>query len=446
MVTMTRTTIFSIYNKLLVIGILSTFITVATGAPKIEIIQGDITTAPTIYPGVVFEAIVNAANTGLLGGGGVDGAIHKAAGPGLKEECRTIPEIRKDVRCETGNAKITGSHNLGLIGCRYVIHTPGPVWVLETNPAWKPRINDSAPDLLRASYHNCLRLAVEHKITSIAFPSISTGGFSFPLEPAARIAIETVRSWDAPFPAIVYFVLFDEVSCATYEQLLGLTRLTPLPVVTEMTGNRSFFSPEFIPVGPDSSFELSGEFRSVGTTPSIVYFGVDCYDSSRRSILTCSFSYYPGTETKLINPCTSTDTAMIVEDASRWKPSQNGCIAFDIDDSGRDLPNYNTSNFGITAVRQIAERQWEVQLSGQIGKTYLANTKIREHFSAGGFVYCCIPGGAIPSEWTTYTGTVSSGGSGCRFYPFTKYIRIVILGNYHQPSSAVLQFRNVRLR
>jgi len=214
---------------------------------------------------------------------------------------------------------------------------------------------------------------------------------------------------------------------------------------SQMVGYNILFGPDFIPVGPDSSFELSGEFISVGTTPSTVYFGVDCCDKDKRSIPTCSFSYYPGTETKLINPCTSTDTAIIVEDASRWKPNRNGCIAFDIDDSGRDLPNYNTSSFGITAVRQLGERRWEIQLSGQIGKTYPADTKIREHLSTGGYVYCGIHGLTIPSDWTRYTGMVSSSSGGCRLYPFTKYIRIVILGNYHQSQSSILQFRNIRL-
>lgn len=123
------------------------------------------------------DAIVNAANTTLLGGGGVDGAIHKAAGPKLLVECLTLGG------CKTGEAKITKGYNLK---AKYVIHTPGPVW----------RGGDKNEDkLLAACYRNCLSLAVENNVKTISFPSISTGVYRFPVERAARIALNEVKKF-----------------------------------------------------------------------------------------------------------------------------------------------------------------------------------------------------------------------------------------------------------
>jgi len=132
--------------------------------PRIEVVMGDITV-------VEIECIVNAANSTLLGGGGVDGAIHRAAGPGLLEECRNLGG------CATGEAKITGGHNLP---ARWVIHTVGPIW----------RGGGHGEDVLLAScYRNSLKLAVENGVRSIAFPSISTGAYRFPVARAADIAM-----------------------------------------------------------------------------------------------------------------------------------------------------------------------------------------------------------------------------------------------------------------
>ena len=165
----------------------------------IKIIQGDITT-------LAVDAIVNAANQVMLGGGGVDGAIHRAAGPKLLEECRTLHG------CETGEAKLTGAYNLP---CKYVIHTVGPVW---------SGGNDEEPELLANCYWNSLQLAVDHKIRSIAFPSISTGVYGYPVGKAAEIAASTVNRYIKENPGkldLVEWVLFDDRTYETYSRFLG---------------------------------------------------------------------------------------------------------------------------------------------------------------------------------------------------------------------------------
>ena len=164
---------------------------------KITLVQGDITKVSDV------DAIVNAANKSLLGGGGVDGAIHRAAGPKLLEECR------KFGGCETGEARITSAYDLP---CKFVIHTPGPVW----NGG-----RDGEPELLKSCYVNSLTLAMENGVRKIAFPSISTGIFSYPLDQAAAIAVGTAKEFsDAHSEAfdLIEWVLFDDTTYGAYEK------------------------------------------------------------------------------------------------------------------------------------------------------------------------------------------------------------------------------------
>ncbi len=167
-------------------------------AERITIVQGDITRQ-------VVDAIVNAANTSLLGGGGVDGAIHRAAGPELLAECRTLGG------CATGAAKITRGYNLP---AKWVIHTVGPVWRGGTH---------GEDDLLASCYRSCLALAAAHGIRTIAFPAISTGIYGFPLERATRIALTETRRFLATDDTLaeVRFVCFGTETFRTYGSMLA---------------------------------------------------------------------------------------------------------------------------------------------------------------------------------------------------------------------------------
>ena len=164
---------------------------------KIEIIKGDITKQAV-------DAIVNAANCSLLGGGGVDGAIHRAAGPELLAECRTLGG------CKTGEAKITKGYKLP---AKYVIHTPGPVWHGGSH---------GEAELLRSCYRSCLELASENGCKTVDFPSISTGVYHFPLDKASDIAVKTIAEYLFEHPEIerVRMVCFDERAKGYYESAL----------------------------------------------------------------------------------------------------------------------------------------------------------------------------------------------------------------------------------
>ena len=168
---------------------------------KLSLIQGDITKQDT-------DAIVNAANSGLMGGGGVDGAIHRAGGPAILEECKKIRSERG--RLPTGQAVITTGGNLK---ARYVIHTVGPVW---------RGGQEGEPDLLASAYRESLQHAVENGVKTVSFPSISTGVYGYPVKQAAQVALQTVIDFTNEDNALseIYFVLFDSTTYNVYEQTL----------------------------------------------------------------------------------------------------------------------------------------------------------------------------------------------------------------------------------
>ena len=174
---------------------------VSVNQAKLSIIQGDITLQAT-------DAIVNAANSGLMGGGGVDGAIHHAGGPAILAECKQI--VSRQGRLPTGKSVITTGGNLK---AKYVIHTVGPVWHGGSR---------GEAELLESAYRESLKLAAQNRLASIAFPSISTGAYSYPVDMASRIALKAVISFLGEATSIkeVVFVLFDSRALAAYSLAL----------------------------------------------------------------------------------------------------------------------------------------------------------------------------------------------------------------------------------
>jgi len=176
---------------------------ITIGNSKLKLVQGDITDQET-------EAIVNAANPSLMGGGGVDGAIHRKGGPRILEECKKIRETEWPEGLPTGKAVITSG---GRLKARYVIHTVGPIW---------RGGNRDEPKLLSNAYRNSLELALTRGLKTIAFPSISTGAYGFPIEKASRIALKTVKSFLDEKDGLeeVRFVLFSRLDLETYEEAI----------------------------------------------------------------------------------------------------------------------------------------------------------------------------------------------------------------------------------
>ncbi len=168
----------------------------------IEAVEGDITK-------LALDAIVNAANSSLLGGGGVDGAIHRAAGPALLDACRALPQVRHGVRCPTGEARIT----LGFaLPARHVIHTVGPIW--------HGGVQGEA-ESLAACYRNSLALAAAHGLVEIAFPAISCGVYGYPPDEAVAIAVATARTWPQAQSRRVVFCCRDDAMTARYRRALA---------------------------------------------------------------------------------------------------------------------------------------------------------------------------------------------------------------------------------
>ncbi len=176
---------------------------------RIEVWEGDITT-------LAVDAIVNAANQALLGGGGVDGAIHRAAGPALLRACRDLPEASGGVRCRTGDVKLTPGFALP---ARFVIHTVGPIW---------QGGNTGEAALLASCYRSSLALAAEHGLTTLAFPAISCGVYGYPLKAAVALAVREVRAWleTHHMPERVVFCTFGAAAGTMYRAGLGATPST----------------------------------------------------------------------------------------------------------------------------------------------------------------------------------------------------------------------------
>lgn len=179
--------------------------------PRIEVWQGDICTLDV-------DAIVNAANESLLGGGGVDGAIHRAAGPGLLAECRHLPELRRGVRCPTGQVRVTAGHQLR---ARHVLHTVGPIW--------HDGVHDE-PALLASCYRQSLTLAEQMQLHSIAFPAISCGVYRYPLAQAAAIAVAETLAWQQQhaLPTRIVLVGYTLAMAELYRQWLDRLASTPV--------------------------------------------------------------------------------------------------------------------------------------------------------------------------------------------------------------------------
>ena len=201
----------------------------------IELIKGDITEQDV-------DCIVNAAHEALQGGGGVDGSIHRKAGPGLLAECRDLPEVSPGIRCPIGHARITTGHNLK---AKLVIHTVAPLysgWKKTTPGVLQPIYGGAkigTEQDLANCYENCLELAVQCKLRTIAFPSLGTGGHAFPIELACPIAVKAMRKREYDF-RLIRIVAFDDLTYHEFKKALDQEKPLPKPITPEQLHNEGF--------------------------------------------------------------------------------------------------------------------------------------------------------------------------------------------------------------
>lgn len=215
----------------------------------------------------------------------------------------------------------------------------------------------------------------------------------------------------------------------------------------ELKGSQQIVSSNFIPVDLNKTYKLSGAFRSTGKENSLLYFGYVCYDKNKELIYNYTVEYVKDTETDLIKGCSADDLSIYIKDGSRWLPDPSARIAFDVDISGRyeDLPNSNVSSMGIKKISPFG-RCWIVELSNPCGKNYPPKTKIREHtMKTENYIYNAVFNTNIPDVWTKYQGLTKENRHRGDLFPGTKYIKILILGNYQQPNEVGMEFKNIKL-
>jgi hypothetical protein len=224
-----------------------------------------------------------------------------------------------------------------------------------------------------------------------------------------------------------------------------------------LKGNKSLYSSvnAYIPVNANKIYKLSGEFKSLNPIKSIISFGYIPYTGDKKFISSSSANYVSETETELIKPCISTDKVIVVKDASNWKITWNGCVAFDIDDSGqyKDIPNFKFSSFGIENIKKSGQ-WWNVYLKKEIGSDYPANTKIREHMAGSAQIFNVEDQFSLSDNWTklqsingrgTYTPLEFGHNTLSGLFLGTKYIKIVISVNCGNIDNAEIGFKNIKL-
>ena len=218
----------------------------------------------------------------------------------------------------------------------------------------------------------------------------------------------------------------------------------------KVLGYKTVFTSELIPIEEGKVYTLTGWFKSTGAIRSKIYFGYAPYDEKKRLIGPSHVDFYPKSETSLVEACKKGDMILKIKDGNGWKTSSYGCVAFEIDGSGKysDLPNRNLSSFGIKEV-VAKENFWEVHLAKPCVKAYPAGTLVREHKSAGGYIYNAAFGKIVPDEWTKYTGIIKEwakhGCSATKWWAGTKYVKILIIANYGQKKDAELLFDDITL-